>query len=369
MTSAVVENLGASAAAEPTPHRIFLPLVARQRFEYVANLRRRLGRPPLAVRTAFSVKTNPRRELLVMAREHEFLVETISPEEIAWAKACGYGAQETIYNGPVPLDPHGRALPLAYVFADSVEAFARNAATAVTRVHGVRLRPAMIVSRFGVSLEDEEKLYEAVDGLTKGASIAVSFHARREDYKGAGWRDVAGDVLERAVRLQLQSGRSIVAFDVGGGWTPEEFDADFGRDMRWLADRIIDELPRCSDLIAEPGQAICTPTEALMSTVLEVRRRRRSCEAIVDVGYPDWPEMHSYAHGMFVWRDGVWTQLGPGGDRLGGRTCLEYDVIDGLRFPADLQPGDRLLLADAGSYDHAMAFDFARGGASRAALH
>jgi diaminopimelate decarboxylase len=72
--------------------------------------------------------------------------------------------------------------------------------------------------------------------------------------------------------------------------------------------------------------------------------------------------MHSYAHGFFVWRRDRWEPVGSGPDRLLGRTCLEYDLIDGMRFPPDLAPGDRLLITDTGSYDHSMAFNFARGG-------
>ncbi len=95
--------------------------------------------------------------------------------------------------------------------------------------------------------------------------------------------------------------------------------------------------------------------------MLEVRARPGRREAIVDAGYPEWPQMHSYVHGFFVWREGAWRALGRGGDRLGGRTCLEYDVVDGLRFPADLDAGDVLMIAGTGSYDRSMSFDFARG--------
>lgn len=351
MTTAVAESLAAYGATEPTPNRVFFAQIARRRLEHAANLRRRLGRPPLAVRTAYSVATNPRRELLTMAREHGFLTAVISHEEIAWTEDCGFTPAETIYNGPIPLGSRTRERPLAYAFADSVEAFAQNAARGVTRVHGVRLRPAMIASRFGVSLEDEEKLHEAIDALPEDAPLAVSFDVRREGHRGALWRDIAGDVLERAVRIQRQSGRRLVAFDIGGGWTPEQFDADFAGDVRWLTDRIVDRLPYCTDLIAEPGEAMCAPTEGLVTTVLEVRLSRPSREAIVDTGHPDWPETHAYAHGMFVRREGSWVPIGVGGDRLGGRTHLEDDLIDGLRFPPDLAPGDRLLIADAGSHD------------------
>jgi diaminopimelate decarboxylase len=360
----MVDDVRADVATERTPRRIFRAERARERFDHVARLRDVLGRPPLAVVASYSFKTNPRPELVTLARRHGFFAETISGDELRWAAAEGFAPERTIYNGPEPLRdrPHGERLAVA--FADSVEAFASNLRRGVAHVHGARLRPSMIVSRFGIPVEEERELRDAVALTPSDARIGVSFHARREDFRGATWRDVAGDVLDRAVALERRCGRRIAVFDVGGGWTPEQFDADFAADMRWLVDRIVEELPSCTQLVFEPGQAVCTPTEALLTEVLEVRERRGRREAIVDLGYSDWPDMHAYVHGFFVWRDDRWTPLGRGPDRLGGRTCLEYDLIDGLRFPPDIAIGDRLLITGAGSYDHSMAFPFARGGAA-----
>ena len=361
MTTTTVGDVAMEIASERTPRRIFRAEIARERLSHVARLRDVLGKPPLELIASYSFKTNPRAELVRLAREHGFFAETISPDEVRWAAAEGFAPERTIYNGPVPLDARPQDERLAVAFADSVEAFARNARLGIAHVHGVRLRPSMIVSRFGVPVEDERELRDVASMTPSDARIGVSFHARREDYHGASWRDVAGDVLDRAVALQRRTGRRVTAFDVGGGWTPEQFDADLAADMRWLVDRIFDELPSCTQLIFEPGQAVCTPTEALLTEVLEVRERRGRREAIVDLGYSDWPDMHAYPHGFFIRRGERWTPLGRGPDRLGGRTCLEYDVVDGLRFPADLAVGDRLLITGTGSYDHSMAFDFARG--------
>jgi diaminopimelate decarboxylase len=361
MTTAI-DDLAEHVAGGHTPRRIFRALVARERLQHVARLRDILGRPPLALAAAYSLKTNPRGELVRMAREHGFLAEAISADELAWAAHEGFTPAEMIYNGPEPLAPRAPHEQLAVALADSLEAFARNARRGVAAVNGVRLRPSMIASRFGVPVDEDPELLEAAAATPPGTRLGVSFHVRREDYKGATWRDLAADVLQRAVALQAHAGRPVVAFDVGGGWTPEQFDADFQTDMRWLVDRVVDALPSCTQLVFEAGQAVCTPTEALLTTVLEVRRRRVRCEVVVDLGYSDWPEMHAYLHGLFIWRDGRWVPLGRGPDRLGGRTCLEYDLIDGLRFPTDLVAGDRLLITGAGSYDHSMAFGFAQGG-------
>jgi diaminopimelate decarboxylase len=357
-----VDDLPAGVAAGRTPRRIFLTHVARERLDHVAGLRDVLGRPPLALVAGYSFKTNPREELAQMARERGFWAEVISRDELEWAERQGFAPERTIYNGPEPVLDRAEGARLGVAFADSVEAFGRNLRRGVAHVHGVRLRPAMIASRFGVPLEDEPELVAEVAAAPSQTPLGVSFHARREDFHGASWRDVAGDVLQRAAKLEALTGRHVVAFDAGGGWTPEEFDAAFQSDMRWLVDRIVETLPSCTQLLFEPGQSVGTPTEALLTEVVEVRARRGRIDAVVDAGYPDWPEMNAYPHRMFAWSDGRWTPVGRGPDRLLGRTCLEYDHVDGLRFPPDLAAGDRLLIADTGSYDHAMSFDFARGG-------
>lgn len=358
---APVDELTELPALGPLPRRVFLARAARERFVHIARVAAALARTPVELVPAYSFKTNPRVELVALAREVGFFAEVISADELRWAAQHGFGAARTVYNGPEPVPAREADPPLAFVFADSCAAFARDASLGVAALIGVRLRPSMIASRFGVTVEEEAALRAAIAALPAAAPIGISFHARRGDFKGATWRDVAADVLERAIRIERATGHRVAAFDVGGGWTPDEFDAVFADDMRWLLDRVVRELRWCTQVIFEPGQAAATPAEALLTSVLEVRERPGRREAIVDAAYSDWPLMHAYVHRLYVRRGAAWEPLARGGDRLGGRTCLEYDVIDGLRLPSDLAVGDVLLIADAGSYDHSMAFSFAAG--------
>jgi diaminopimelate decarboxylase len=361
MTMLALQTLAGGIVSQPTPRRVFLPQAARARIDRVARMRDALSGERLQIVASFSFKTNPRSELLALARDAGFFAETISEDEVAWAFRNGFTPGRTIYNGPLPLLKRPGPEPLGVVFADSVEAFVSNRQRRLALVAGVRLRPSMITSRFGVPVEDEPELLAAVSADSHDTPLAVSFHSRREDFKGASWRDVAGDVVQRAIALERHTGRRVCAFDVGGGWTPEQFDETFESDMTWVVERITTSLPACTQLFFEPGQAVCTPTEALLTEVVEVRRRRGRQEVIADLGYPDWPHMHEYAHPIFAWRDERWQAVGHGPDRLGGRTCLEYDLVEGLQFPPDVIAGDRLMIGDVGAYDHSMAFDFARG--------
>lgn len=338
--------------------RIFSQRAADERFAHVSSVARDLTDGDLRVVCAYSVKTNPDERMMATARRSGFLAEVISDDEGDWAASFGFGVEELIYNGPRP--PAPRESPLGFCFADSVEAFARNTAVGIAAIPGVRLRPAMLAqSRLGIPVEQDEQLVAAVRDLRCG--IGISMHARRSDYGAASWRDLCDDLLQRAVRLEREAGASIVALDVGGGWQPHEFDREFPADGRWLRARLRATLPSVRTLLIEPGQAIATPVESLVTTVLEVRRRPGRIEAVIDLGYGDWPSLHAYPHEFALARGNDWLPIGRGGDRLAGSTCLEYDIVDGLRLPNDIAPGDTLVVRNTGSYDRSMSFSFGRG--------
>ncbi len=342
-----------------TPQRIALPGVARARFERVAALCNDSSDDRVRIQPAYSFKTNPSELLVRLAREHGLRAEVISIDEWRWARECGFGSDAIIYNGPEPLAVDGHAEGVDIVFADSVEAFARNAAAHAARLPGIRLRPSMIASRFGVPVDDDELLATAVRA-SGSRELAVSMHVRREDCHAVSWLDVCIDVLSRAQRLAAQTATAIRVFDAGGGWEPDAFDTSFQSEAQQLHAAVARMLPDAREVLVEPGQAIATPTEALVARVVEVRHRPGRREAILDIGYNDWPQQHSYVHRLFVARAGRWVALTPGADRLGGKTCLEYDVLDGIAFPDDIAPGDLMLVADVGSYDSSMSFRFAR---------
>ncbi len=64
-----VDDIALFARGESTPYRVFRPRVAAERLDLVAQLCDVLARRTLAVVPAFSLKTNPRSELLELARE------------------------------------------------------------------------------------------------------------------------------------------------------------------------------------------------------------------------------------------------------------------------------------------------------------
>ena len=67
-----------------------------------AQLSRVVSSHPV-LRAAYSVKTNPRDELIDLALRHGLDVEVISEAEWRHVRARGFGPGRILYNGPRPL--------------------------------------------------------------------------------------------------------------------------------------------------------------------------------------------------------------------------------------------------------------------------
>lgn len=341
-----------------TPYRAFLPSAAENRYAAIASHLKGLGDSP-PVRLATSVKTNPDPQLLAVARRHEAYAEVISPAELALALQSGFPANEIIYNGPFRLDGHKVPEPLGFAFADSIEALDRYLHQAGARVCGVRLRQPQVPSRFGVDVARLDEIARLVRAAGP-ERFAVSFHVRPEDYGGHRWSSLAYDVLDAAVVLAEATGTTIVAFDGGGGWTPDAFDALLESELGEVAAAIGKRLPSVRELILEPGQAMATPTAALITSIIEVRHGDGHRDVVVDATVALLPKIDAYPHRVYAVDRHDAIPLSSGPDRILGCACLEHDILArGVALPQCVSEGDRIVIADCGSYDASMAFAFA----------
>jgi diaminopimelate decarboxylase len=352
------ELVAALGSIRPDPalrRRYLLPGVLEANFAALRNLAASL--PPLAF--AYSIKTNPRDEVLEAARRFGIFAEAISTGELEAARRCGFDRAAMVYNGPVPAWRSPIAPGVA--FADSVEAYRKNAASLEQTLCGARLRPGSVDSRFGIPESQTPALIEAIRAAGRG-EIAFSFHVRPQDFGGAGWREIVERVLERAVAVTRATGARPRAFDVGGGWEPKTFDAAVERgDFAWLVETVACALPEVETVLAEPGQAVVAHAEILVAPILEVRSGLTAREAIVDAGFPDAPQIRSYPHRFFALDAGGATRLREGPDRIAGSTCLEYDVFaESVALPTDLS-ATSVAIADVGAYDSSMSFAFGKG--------
>jgi len=308
----------------------------------------------------YSVKTNPRPEYLREALRCEFYAETISGGEIDQALHCGFTPERIIYNGPNPAT-RLKIMP-KYVFADSVESFAANARALTDSIVGVRLRPPRIASHFGVPPARVDELIAVVRASGR-SEIGVSFQIRDEDYISYDLRGLIDIVTETALRIERESGARVVAFDAGGGHSPQSFDKhanddDFG----YLCSHVGERLTGVREFVIEPGQELDFSLEAMIAPVLEARSSAEGPEIIVDAGHPDFPHLQQAPHRLFLRRNGALQKLSGGPGRIIGRSCLEYDVIaQNVRLPTDIGTQDAIVIADIGAYDASTQYAFAMG--------
>lgn len=356
----------------PTPRRVLLPRVTRERF---AQIEHALGTPlPGGVELGFgySVKTNPHPSLIALAREAGMLAEVISQAELRQALAAGFAAGQVVLNGPAQ---HWPALPLPdeplmAAFADSPQTLARwlDGALPRARFLGLRMRPVTLdSSRFGTSLassSDFRKTLGLLRELPADQGIGLHFHFASDVIGPGRWFEVYEGVLHWAHAIEQGIGRPIRCLDVGGGWFPDDFDRALLPRLADLTSAAADLLPQLERFLVEPGKAMSQPTMALVTTVLEVRRGPKGrTEAVVDAAISDLPMAPFYPHRVYSRSaSGVWEALGGRGDRLIGRICMETDILaTDLALPDSLEVGQQLVIGDAGAYDASMAYNFGRG--------
>ena len=253
----------ASIRARRTPARQLLPESAAEQFTLAGGIAERLAAEvPFDVGLAYSVKTDPDRRLLSLARSHGLLAECISQGEVKAALAAGWHTSQIVVNGP---GKHwGQptvALPgsVGLWFCDSVEELAGNDRHAEQpSIVGVRLQPPGITSRFGVALDDFDA-YRALVGAiaaTRSQGLATHFHFPASTIGSAAWLRAAGAVLEWSRRLEINSGRALKVIDFGGGWAPDQFETEFEGVAMDLVQRVERTAPGVKSVIFEPGKAL-----------------------------------------------------------------------------------------------------------------
>jgi diaminopimelate decarboxylase len=333
---------------------VFSELIERA-FARVADYQRGMK----LLRVCYSVKTNPSRSILSCANRHGLFAEVISPAELDEAIACGFQPSDVVYNGPYPAE-RCRVGP-GFIFADSVEAYTSATRRFPMSCVGARVRPPGIMSRFGTLPEELGELAKAIEQSGRPAT-AISFHVRPGDYGLYTLRTIASAVIDYAQELERRCSVPVTIFDIGGGKRPLEFDAAVGSgDFEWIERRVRERLPHVQAVFVELAQALVTSGEGVIGSILEVRRRGNITEAVIDAGYPEVPQVHSFEHRLFHLRAGNVRRLIHGTDRLLGRTCLEYDVISSSSSLSGCRAGDAIAIADAGAYDASMSFGFAQG--------
>ncbi len=364
LTATMAADLAVAVDVKQTPQRIFLGRTAEEAF-------RQIGTPKAAdavsVRYAYSLKTSPDAEYLALARKSGMLAECISLLEVRRAREAGWAASEILLNGPGKWWPTEELAVdgLRAVFCDSNEELERLTSSArADGLWGIRLRVPGLGSRFGVPVDEPamfERLCSAVTKLPPGRQFGVHVHMASTLVGLGHWRDVVESAIVWAAMIESTTGRRVRALDLGGGYHPD----DFGRiPFAEVARFARESLPELSEVWVEPGRALTQATMAVVTRVLDTRRRDGVLEeVVVDACIAELPLAAAYPHRIFRMAGDRAVPVARGKVRLLGRICMEDDVLStGLDLPDTLNVGDCLVICDAGAYERSMSYGFGRGG-------
>lgn len=367
--------LDACARGAATPYRAVLDRTARKRFTDFALRVKELGASsPVRITPAYSVKTNPDKRFLLLARSHQLLAEVISGDELEWVLQAGFSKSDVVYNGPLPLRCKGdqvRAL-----FADSVLGLRESMRQSVASLVGVRLRPPFVRSRFGVCMDDIRdfrELIQAVRSFPKSASFGISFHVPASVVGREKWRSLASSVLTFSKAIQNLTQVPVTTLDLGGGWAPGDLEEVLSTEFPSLVSEAHDDLPELAEVIVEPGKALVNHCVAIVCSLVELRRGTKGTrEAVLDASIAEAPCLMDFPHRIVAVNKDRCELLGRGSDRLVGRLCMEHDVLaTEVALPSWLKQGDKLAICDVGAYDTSMSYSFGKGvsdGRRRASL-
>ncbi|MDB5698090.1 MAG: hypothetical protein JWN69_894 [Alphaproteobacteria bacterium] len=358
-----------------TPDFLFMDSTAAALFKRARERAQRLSTNELQMVSGYSIKTNPDERLIKLALDNGFLAEAISLLEVQKALQVGFRPDQVILNGPGKWWPEGLTPKerLHAVFCDSVADLERvlgaMAASELSARHvGVRIRSPNVISRFGIPLDSPatfRKLLAAVKRLPTDVAFGIHFHMASSNIGVAQWWHLFASMLKWCRSIEKLTGRTIDILDVGGGWFPDDWQAEDDVRFAEAVATVRAELPAVRQIVSEPGKALAQPSMALAMRILEIQEHEDDhVEAVVDASIAELPMHFFQPHRMLrqCRQTGALQPLGRGKTHLMGRLCMEHDILAAnVQLPEGTRAGDVLIFCDTGGYDRSMSYVFGRG--------
>lgn len=322
----------------------------------------------------YSVKTNNSPQMLQLALEQGLYAEVVSEQEYMLVKKCGFADDRVIYNGPIKGKAKFEACKTEAKInidnlneAEEIALFIKE--NKIQNVHlGLRVNfdlESMVpgetstgerVGRFGICYEngDLEKALSflkeegiALEGLhvhftTKTRSIAV-------------FAAIAKVMCEICQKYHL----NLKYIDIGGGFWGGR--ALAGKPtMQQYAEAIVPILRKVisseTELIVEPGSAMCATVVDYITTVISVKEIRNTRIVVVDGTLLHInPFMNQRQQTVVLPEDG--TDIVER-QEICGATCLEHDRFLILQKEKAIQVGSKITFTNAGAYTMSLVSDF-----------
>jgi|SoiMethySBSTD1v2_1073268.scaffolds.fasta_scaffold75704_1 diaminopimelate decarboxylase len=335
----------------------------------------------------YSYKTNPVPAVLERLHGNGVGAEVISPYELWLAFKLGVRPERIIYNGPAKSpdslrEAIRRGVLVINANSEHEAALVAEIAAEEQVVASLGLRVAIAQTwggQFGIAAESEA-LFNAVESARSNSWVnlcGLHFHRGRTIRDAGAWEYYVRAALAFCAELHGRTGWHPAILDIGGSLAcasvsnPEKVEfrlnRAYGSDLlppdtaacvsigeaSEIASRLLDQHVQETGverplLVQEPGRAMTSDTQFLLTTVIDVKRDSTLPFAILDAGINVAEPVRGEFHQLFSVSD----PTGPAEQsyRLAGPICTPADVLyNNWRLP-ELRPGHVLAIMDSGAY-------------------
>jgi len=327
-------------------------------------------------RISFAAKANTNLAVLALLEGSGVGIEVATPGELARARVAGFPGHRIVFGGVPKSDAavksgiEAGAGVIVLQSGQEVEAAIRYASSFPDGPLpvGLRVRPGIRAgahpsletgradAKFGFSPDRVPDVWARLASSDGILPRTLAFHL------GSGLEVV--DPYEQAVELMLSlievlaaAGTPVTELDVGGGLGVDyasDRDPEPATLVRVLESRLAG-VP--IELRFEPGRSVVARAGVLLTRVLYRRERNGRPALVCDAGYTDFARNALYgAEHAILPVDGELSGE-PTVDVL-GPTCESGDTLGTKRRLHDVEPGDLLMLRDAGAYGFVMASNY-----------
>lgn len=314
---------------------------------------------------AYSYKTNSLKVVTQRLAKLGSSAEVVSGHEMAWALNDGFTAAKIFFDGPIKkreeLDlaiSHGVRVQIDSL--DELELFLslsrrlshRNVSLRLSTMYKKDKR-----SRFGF---ERSEFFVAVERL-KVANVKLSglhFHVGSNVLEPEIYSSAIYEFREQIKTLFDETYRNgaMPWIDIGGGY-PAKSGArksddvippldDFASAARAAFDRLVLDVNTFT-LVLEPGRHLVEDFGFLIADVYAKKQRNGKDIIVLNGGNNLLRSVNNWFHPLYIQKDGPLVDAD-----IYGANCFESDLwYQSVKVPANLRPGDTVVIGSAGGYD------------------
>lgn len=335
---------------------------------------------PEGSKHALAMKANPIGPLLREALDLGFAVECASAAEVRHAQNIGFAPERIVFDSPAKT---AREIHLAlssglHLNIDNLQELSRVAAFFAERpsssIVGLRVNPsvgagsivssstAIPTSKFGVTIgEHKAEIIEAFRAFSflRGLHVHVGSQGCPLDLAAEGARRAV--VL--AQEIEAACGRKVSVLDIGGG-LPVSYDGSPPPTFAEYAEKLRERAPELFDgtyqLVTEFGRAISAAAGWVASRVEYTKMAGGRKIAVIHAGGDLFVRTaylpHQWSHRVTVHDSKGALKKGASEEPwdIAGPLCFSGDLVARERLLPPIEPGDIIVVHDAGAYTLSM---------------